>query len=113
MFYKLVIYEMHILHDRCLQFTFDLDKGYFPPERAYDYNIPDVYFNIFETHESLSGQKISFYKKKKNFPNLMHKFPHKEIFFLRKFKKKKKKLTPLEPQGGDKEEFGMKQDIFF
>lgn len=91
MFYKLVIYEMHILHDRCLQFTFDLDKGYFPPERAYNYNIPEVYFNIISTSStqgSLSGQKISFNKKKKKFPNLMYKFLHKEIFFLRKFKKK-------------------------
>ena len=57
---------MHILHDRCLQFTFDLDKGYFPPERAYDYNIPDVYFNIFSC-ESLWTENF-FLQKKEKFP---------------------------------------------
>lgn len=92
---------------------FDLDKGYFPPERAYNYNIPEVYFNIISTSStqgSLSGQKISFNKKKNSLTSCINFFIKKFFFFENL---KKKKLTPLEPQGGDKEEFGMKQDIFF
>lgn len=86
MFYKLVIYEMHILHDRCLQFTFDLDKGYFPPERAYITTSQTLNISTSSRLKSLWTENF-FLQKKKNFPNLIYKFPHKEFFLLKILKK--------------------------
>lgn len=112
MFYKLVIYEMHILHDRCLQFTFDLDKGYFPPERAYNYNIPEVYFNILRLMRVSLDRKFLLTKKKKFALTSCINFFIKSFFCFWKFKKKK--VWPhWSPRGEIKKSLGWSKIFFF